>query len=89
MLAEETISGRTVRTVDSSLERMQVKIIRSSTTESRYVVACNGRSVPLQTTGEAGEASGGRALSRPQVVGMRAPHNSRARAACLRHRSIA
>ena len=46
VLAEETASGRTVRSVDSSLERMQVKL-SGFTTESRYVVACNGRRVPL------------------------------------------
>ena len=51
VLAEETTSGRTVRTVDSSLERMQVKL-SGFTTESRYVVACNGRMVPLHPTGE-------------------------------------
>jgi uncharacterized protein (DUF2126 family) len=49
VLAEETVSGRTVRSVDSSLERMQVKI-SGLPTESRYVVACNGRKVPLQPT---------------------------------------
>ena len=51
VLAEDTTSGRTVRTVDSSLERMQVKV-SGFTTESRYVVACNGRMVPLHPTGE-------------------------------------
>ena len=51
VLAEDTTSGRTVRTVDSSLERMQVKL-SGFTTESRYVVACNGRMVPLHPTGE-------------------------------------
>jgi len=55
VLAEETASGRTVRSVDSSLERMQVKV-SELTTESRYVVTCNGRRVPLQPTGEPGEA---------------------------------
>src|SRR5271165_5258063 len=54
VLAEETASGRTVRSVDSSLERMQVKV-SGLTTESHYVVACNGRRVPLQSTGEPGE----------------------------------
>ena len=58
VLAEETFSGRTVRTVDSSMERMQVKV-SGFTTESRYVVACNGRRAPLQSTGEPGSALGG------------------------------
>jgi uncharacterized protein (DUF2126 family) len=58
VLAEETYSGRTVRTVDSSMERMQVRV-SGFTMESRYIVACNGRKVPLQPTGEPGEALGG------------------------------
>jgi uncharacterized protein (DUF2126 family)/transglutaminase-like putative cysteine protease len=58
VLAEETFSGRTVRSVDSSIERMQVKVSGFSM-ESRYVVACNGRRVPLQLTGEPGVALGG------------------------------
>jgi uncharacterized protein (DUF2126 family)/transglutaminase-like putative cysteine protease len=58
VLAEEAHSGRTVRTVDSSMERMQVKVSGFSI-ESRYAVACNGRRVPLQPTGEPGVALGG------------------------------
>ena len=58
VLAEDTTSGRTVRTVDSSLERMQVKV-SGFTTESRYVVACNGRRVPLYPTGKLGETVAG------------------------------
>jgi uncharacterized protein (DUF2126 family) len=58
VLAEESISGGTVRTVDSSLERVQVKV-SGITEESRYVVACNGRRVPLQLNREAGVAVAG------------------------------
>jgi len=58
VLAEETFSGRTVRTVDSSMERIQVKV-SGFAMESRYVVACNGRRVPLQLTGEPGTVLAG------------------------------
>jgi uncharacterized protein (DUF2126 family)/transglutaminase-like putative cysteine protease len=51
VLAEESTSGRTVRAVDSSFERIQVKLT-AFTTESRYVITCNGRRVPLSSTGE-------------------------------------
>lgn len=55
VLAEETSSGRTVRNVDSSIERIQVKV-SSPSADSRYVVACNGRRVPLQPASEPGVA---------------------------------
>ena len=58
VLAEETTSGGTVRSVDSSLERMQVKL-SGVTSDSRYVVSCNGRRVPLSPTGVAGELVAG------------------------------
>jgi uncharacterized protein (DUF2126 family)/transglutaminase-like putative cysteine protease len=58
VLAEETTSGRTVRAVDSSFERIQVKV-SGLTPESRYVVACNGRRVPLYPTGKLGETVAG------------------------------
>ena len=54
VLAEETTSGRMVRAVDSSFERIQVKM-SGLTVESRYVVACNGRPVPLHPAAEPGE----------------------------------
>ncbi|MGD0758181.1 MAG: transglutaminase family protein [Candidatus Sulfotelmatobacter sp.] len=54
VLAEETASGRTFRTVDSSFERIQVKV-SGVTAESRLAVTCNGRRVPLAHTGNPGE----------------------------------
>jgi len=58
VLAEETNSGRTGRSVDTSLERMQVKL-SGVATESRYLVTCNGRRVPLHSTSEPGQAVAG------------------------------
>jgi uncharacterized protein (DUF2126 family)/transglutaminase-like putative cysteine protease len=49
VLAEEALSGGTVRTVDSSLERLQVSL-SGAADSSRYAVTCNGRRVPLQAT---------------------------------------
>ena len=57
VLGEEASSGQTSRSVDSSLERMQVKV--SGFTNSRYLVTCNGRRVPLHPTGTPGEFVGG------------------------------
>jgi uncharacterized protein (DUF2126 family) len=61
VLAEETSSGRTGRSVDSSLERMQVKLTQTSGESfgSRLVVTCNGRRVPLVPTGVPGEMVAG------------------------------
>ena len=58
VLAEETTSGGTGRSVDSSLERMQV-MLKGVTAPSRYVVTCNGRRVPLQSAEEPGEMIAG------------------------------
>jgi uncharacterized protein (DUF2126 family) len=55
VLAEETSSGRTVRNVDSSVERIQVKV-SGPTADCRYAVACNGRRVPLEPAAETGVA---------------------------------
>jgi uncharacterized protein (DUF2126 family) len=53
VLGEEVTKVGTARFVDSSVERLQIKI--GGLTDSRYVVACNGRRVPLHGTGRQGE----------------------------------
>jgi len=53
VLGEEVSGSLTVRNVDSSVERLQVKM--SGMTDSRFIVLCNGRPVPLHSTGEEGE----------------------------------
>lgn len=78
VLGEEGASGATVRFVDSSVECVQLKI--TGLAPERYVLSCNGESVPLRPTGNVGEFVGGvryRAWQPPNclhpTIGIHAP----------------
>jgi len=53
VLGEEPGGGGTARFVDSSVERLQVHV--RGLTRERYTVTCNGRQLPLESTGTHGE----------------------------------
>ena len=53
VMGEENTSGGTARYVDSSLERIEVRV--SGWNDSRYVITVNGRALPLHSTGTVGE----------------------------------
>ncbi|MEO5837843.1 MAG: transglutaminase family protein, partial [Acidimicrobiales bacterium] len=52
VLGEEVTSTGTARYVDSSIERLQIRV--DGLTPDRYVVTCNGVPVPLHATGTPG-----------------------------------
>jgi uncharacterized protein (DUF2126 family)/transglutaminase-like putative cysteine protease len=53
VLGEETISGATSRPADSSVERLEARA--KGLNPARHIIACNGRRVPLVSTGRSGE----------------------------------
>ena len=53
VLGEEVSAGGTARYVDSSVERMQIKVNHMN--DNRHIVTCNGRPLPLTPTGTRGE----------------------------------
>lgn len=53
VLGEEVTSQGTARYVDSSVEKVQLKV--RGLTNERYLVTCNGRRLPLRNTGVHGE----------------------------------
>lgn len=78
VLGEEISSFGTSRYVDSSVERLQIKL--SGLDEGRYAVTCNGHRVPLRSTGRNGEYVAGvryRAWQPPSAlhptIGVHAP----------------
>jgi uncharacterized protein (DUF2126 family) len=78
VLGEEASNRGTARFVDSSVERVQVKL--TGLTDSRYILTCNGRRVPMRFTGTQGEYVAGvryRAWQPPSAlhptVGVHAP----------------
>jgi uncharacterized protein (DUF2126 family)/transglutaminase-like putative cysteine protease len=57
VMGETGAIGGTVRFVDSSVERLQVKLANAD--PARYAVTCNGRALPLSSTSRAGEQVAG------------------------------
>ena len=53
VLGEDAAPGGTARNVDSSVERLQVKL--NGMVDARHILVCNGQAVPLRATGTDGE----------------------------------
>ena len=78
VMGEEGAVGGTVRYVDSSVERMEVRVLGGN--DNRHVVTVNGQALPLQPTGRASEYVAGvryrawrQAASLHPTIGAHAP----------------
>jgi uncharacterized protein (DUF2126 family) len=77
VMGEEGAPGGTVRYVDSSLERIELRV--KGWNDSRYVITCNGRALPLHSTGTVGEFVAGvryKAWSPPSALHPSIPANA-------------
>ncbi len=98
VMGEDATAGGTARYVDSSLERVEVKV--EGLAPDRFVVTCNGVTVPLRGTGHVGEHVAGvrfRAWQPPRclhpLIGVHAPlvfdlvdtWNARSLGGCIMH----
>uniref|UniRef100_B0SXH9 Transglutaminase domain protein n=1 Tax=Caulobacter sp. (strain K31) TaxID=366602 RepID=B0SXH9_CAUSK len=57
VMAEESVGSGTVRFVDASVERLQV--LATGFIPERYVITCNGRALPMTSTGVSAQAVAG------------------------------
>ena len=78
VLGEEVDAGGMARYVDSSLERLQIRV--QNMNDNRHIITCNGRPLPLTATGTRGEYVAGvryRAWAPPSglhpTIGVQAP----------------
>jgi len=78
VLGEQTSQGATARYVDSSVERLQVRV--NGMSDTRHIVCCNDRRLPLHPSGVQGEYIAGvryRAWQPPEclhpTIGVHAP----------------
>ena len=80
VLGEQGHAGGTVRHVDSSLDRLQLKV--RGLTDSRHAVAVNGIRLPLHPTGTAGESVAGYLVSATGAAPTKIGFCADARSAC-------
>jgi len=82
VMGEEPGPGGAVRCVDSSVERLQVKV--NGMTDTRHFISCNGRRVPLHPRARRANLSPAYAIA-PGNPELSAPDDSFPRAVGVRH----